>query len=63
VKRLRVETRDGQVHVFEGDNDEIDTVREHLDALGRRGAPAYARLVNREGRRVIVYAGSVRKVT
>jgi alkylated DNA nucleotide flippase Atl1 len=62
VKSLKVTTTDGQVHVFEGSADEVDTVRRCLTDLGRPGCAPWVRLVNRQGRHVIVYAGSVRSV-
>jgi hypothetical protein len=59
VKTLKVVTRDGQVHVFEGDKDELATLRYRLSDMGH--AP-YLRLVNREGRVVTIYNGSIGSV-
>jgi hypothetical protein len=56
VKCLKVTTVDGQVHVFEGDADEIDTVKRKLGRL-RRGMDSYVILVNRQGKRVCVFPG------
>jgi hypothetical protein len=56
VKAIKVTTSDGQVHVFEGDKDEIDAVKYKLDRV-RRGMDSYATLVNREGKKVYVFPG------
>lgn len=55
---LRIETSDGQVHVFEGSKDEISTVRERLLRV-RDGSDPHVDLVNRQGRRVRVHAGRI----
>ena len=58
VKTLTVTTHDEQKHVFEGDKDEIDTVREKLTT----GTSSVVWLVNRQGKRVPIFRGSVRSI-
>lgn len=60
MKTLVVETHDGQRHAFEGSRKDMADLRDKLRALDRGMSP-YVRLVNREGRVVLVYRGSVRR--
>jgi hypothetical protein len=55
-----IETHDGQVQVFEGSRGDMADIRRRLKALDTGMSP-YITLVNKEGRAVLVYRGSVRR--
>lgn len=60
-KTLTVVTTDEQTQVFEGDKDEIATVRDRLHRL-MRGRNMHVELVNRQGRTVQFWSNTIASI-